>query len=249
MGEALDGRGFFSICLHREPLGVRVVDGAMQIDRSRFLLLTASIAGGACGSSSSSSSSGAIVVASPIVALPSSDEAASSAPKPAATGKSAVVTSDDETLAALDRSPPGSVDDGSMCDEGGVAPTGCGTLRAPGPTCESFTDTKAMCGKLARGLRPRVAEKAVDCMLTKSGKQAVCDFNLANQCGMLAVQKACIEPSTQAACAPVVRACGGAVQMRDCQLLLSAVTSKNRRNMISCITEGCSVDYCMYDIE
>jgi hypothetical protein len=183
-----------------------------------------------------------------MVALPSPGDAASSAPKPAVAGKPAAFSSDDETLAALERGPVGS-DDGSMCDEGGVAPTGCGTLRAPGPTCESFTDTKAMCGKLARGLRPRVAEKAVDCILSKSGKQTVCDFNLANQCGMLALQKVCIEPSTQGACAPIVRACGGAVQMRDCQSLLSAVTSKNRRNMISCITEGCSVDYCMYDIE
>jgi hypothetical protein len=86
-------------------------------------------------------------------------------------------------------------------------------------------------------------------MLAKSGKQAVCDFNLANQCGIAAIQKGCIEPSTQAACAPVVRACPGGVQMRDCQLLLSSVTTKNRRNMIACMTEGCSADYCMYNIE
>jgi len=224
----------------------------MQIDRSRFLLLTASIAGGACGSSSSSSSGGGIVVASPVVALAAADGTAPASSPSSGPGKSnqaIVAAQNDDALARLDQPGAGSLDDGSMCDEGGVAPTGCSTLRAPGPQCESFSDTKVMCGKLARGLRPRVAEKTVDCILAKSGKQAVCDFNLANQCGLAAMQRACIEPSTQAACAPAVRACGGSLQMRDCQALLSSVTPKNRRNMISCVTEGCSIDYCMYDVE
>lgn len=224
----------------------------MQIDRSRFLLLTATIAGGACGSNSASSSGGPVVVASPIVALPgpeNSATASSGAAGPAKSAQGNVVAGDDEKLAALDRSPGAAVDDGSMCDEGGVAPTGCGTLRAPGPQCESFSDTKRTCGKLARGLRPRVAEKAVDCFLAKSGKQTICDFNLASQCAVAAVQRGCVEPSTQATCAPLVRGCGGSLQMRDCQALLSSVNSKNRRNMISCMTEGCSIDYCVYDIE
>lgn len=222
----------------------------MQIDRSRFLLLTASIAGGAC-SSGSSSSGGTVVVASPIVALPGPDGSAtaSSRPAPGKSGQTTVVAGDDEKLAAVDRSPGAAADDGSMCEEGGVAPTGCGTLRAPGPQCESFSDTKRTCGKLARGLRPRVAEKAVDCLLAKSGKQAICDFTIASQCGIAAIQKGCVEPSTQAACTPIVRACGGSLQMRDCQALLSSVTAKNRRSMISCMTEGCALDYCIYDIE
>jgi hypothetical protein len=222
----------------------------MQIDRSRFLLLTASIAGGACGSNSPPSG-GPVVVASPIVALPE-PEGSPGAARATPTTKSAqgaAVAGDDEKLAAVERSPGGAADDGSMCDEGGAAPTGCGTLRAPGPQCESFSDTKRMCGKLARGLRPRVAEKAVDCMVAKSGKQAICDFNLANQCGLAALQNGCVEPSAQSACTPLVKQCGGSLQMRDCQALLSSVTSKNRRNMISCMTEGCSVEYCMYDVE
>lgn len=222
----------------------------MQIDKSKFLLLTASIAGGACGSNSSSASGGAIVVAAPIVALPGPESTAIASPRPTSTAKSGqAISGDEETLAALDKTPAGSVDDSSMCEEGGAAPTGCGTLRAPGPQCESFSDTKMMCGKLARGLRPRVAEKAVDCILAKSGKQAVCDFNLANQCAMTAMQKGCIEPSTQASCNQLVRTCGGTLQMRDCQVLLSSVTTKNRRNMMACMTEGCSADYCMYNVE
>lgn len=223
----------------------------MQIDRSRFLLLTASIAGGACSSGSSSSSGGTVVVAAPVVALPGPEGSTAGAPRTASSAKSGqttVVAADEDKLASLERTPAGA-DDGAMCEEGGTAPTGCNTLRAPGPQCESFADTRLMCGKLARGLRPRVAEKVVDCILAKSGKQSVCDFNLANQCGISAVQKGCVEQSAQTPCAPIVRKCGGTLQMRDCQALLSSVTNKNRRNMIACMTEGCSVDYCMYDVE
>ncbi|MBK9264949.1 MAG: hypothetical protein IPM54_34850 [Polyangiaceae bacterium] len=224
----------------------------MHIDRSRFLLLTASIAGGACSSSSASSSSGPVVVAAPIIALPAEGDgapASSGASAPVKSSQTVMGSGDDDALAALDRPPSAADDDGGTCDEGGAPPTGCGTLRAPGPHCESFSDTKAMCGKLARGLRPRVAEQVVDCILAKSGKQSVCDFDLANQCGLVALQKACIEPSTQAACAPIVRACGGRLQMRECQALVSSVTSRNRRNMMTCITEGCSADYCLYQVE
>jgi hypothetical protein len=106
-----------------------------------------------------------------------------------------------------------------------------------------------MCGKLSRGLRPRVAEAAVDCILAKSGKQSICNFEVSNQCAMAAARKACIEPKTQAACAPLVRACNGQLAMKDCQVMLSAVASKNRGRMLTCMTEGCSVDYCMYEVE
>lgn len=224
----------------------------MQIDRSKFLLLTASIAGTSCGSNAASSSGGPIVVASPVVALPGPEATAVPSAQVASTnkpGQTNANATDEETLAALDRSPGAAVENGSMCDEGGAAPTGCATLRAPGPQCESFADTRRMCGVLARGLRPKVAEKAVECILARSGKQAVCDFNLANQCGLTAVQRGCVEPSTQNSCTALVRNCNGNLQMRDCQALLSSVTAKNRRNMISCMTEGCSVEYCMYDVE
>jgi hypothetical protein len=223
----------------------------MQIDRSKFLLLTASIAGAGCGSNASSSSGGAVVVAAPIVSLPGPEATSSTTASSRDTnkpGQTSVQMADEETLAAADRT-PGGADDSSMCDEGGVAPTGCSTLRAPGPQCESFSDTKALCATLAKGLKPRVAEKVVDCILAKSGKQSVCDFNLAQQCSAAATKKACIDTSTQSSCAPLVRSCGGRLDMRDCQALLSAVTTRNRKNMIACMTEGCSTDYCMYQVE
>jgi len=187
------------------------------------------------------------VVADPVVALPT-DGAQTTAAQP----KNQEIGGDegnDEKLEALASSQSAAASDTNMCDDSGAAPKSCAPLKAPGPQCESFSDTKNMCGKLSRGLRPRVAEKAVDCLLSKSGKQAICDFRAASECALAAVHKACIEPSTQAACSNVVRACSGRLTMNDCQSLLSAVADKHRRAMLSCVTEGCSIDYCMYDIE
>lgn len=221
----------------------------MQIDRSRFLLLTATMASGACGGASQPAT-GDPVVAAPIVTLPAEDKPPSAESRAVAGAQAGEGEPSDDVRATLEASgSSSSPDDPSMCDDGGVAPKGCSTLRAPGPQCESFTDTRDMCGKLARGLKPRVAEKAVDCLLAKSGKQAICSFDTANQCGMAAVRKGCIEPSTQSACGPAVRACGGRLAMKDCQALVSSVTDKNRRSMIACVTEGCSIDSCMYSVE
>lgn len=219
----------------------------MQIDRSRFLLLTATMASGACGGASQPAA-GDPVIAAPVVTLPEEDkpsgEARAVAGSPGESGAGEPSDAVQKTLRGDDEG-----DDPSMCDDGGAAPKGCSTLRAPGPQCESFTDTRDMCGKLAHGLKPRVAEKAVDCLLAKSGKQSICSFDAANQCAVSAVRKACIEPSTQSTCSPLVKACGGRLAMKDCQALLSSVNDKNRRNMIACVTEGCSVDYCMYSVE
>ncbi|MDI1445747.1 hypothetical protein [Polyangium sp. 6x1] len=223
----------------------------MQIDRSRFLLLTATMASGACGGAAQPGAAGDPVVAAPVVTLPeegppaAKGSGAAHPPGPPGAGEPSeqvfVASLDGQTTPDLGL---------SACDDDGVAPKGCDTLRAPGPQCESFMDTRDMCGKLAHGLKPHVAEKAVDCLLAKSGKQSICTFDAANQCAMSAVRKApCIEPSTQSACAPVVKACGGRLAMKDCQALLSSVTSRNRQNMIACVTEGCSTDYCMYSVE
>ncbi|UQA59438.1 hypothetical protein [Polyangium aurulentum] len=232
-----------------------LLSAAMQIDRSRFLLLTATMAGGACGPATPAPAAGGPVVAAPVVALPAQPEDASGgragASPPAraglASGEDEAGEDPEEVGDPLDENPD---DLGALaCDDAGVRPLSCAPLRAPGPQCESFADTKDMCNKLSHGLRPRVAEAAVDCILAKSGKQAICSFEVANQCATAAARKACIEPKTQAACAPLVRACNGQLAMKDCQSMLSAVTEKNRRRMLTCMTEGCSADYCMYEVE
>jgi hypothetical protein len=227
---------------------------AMQIDRHRFLLLTATMAGGACGAASPGpAETGGPVIAAPVVALPSEPEAGppNKALPQTEPGRADGALGDGEDATLDGEGEDDEASDGAAlsCDDTGITPKSCAPLRAPGPQCESFADTKSMCGKLSRGLRPRVAAQAVDCILAKNGKAAICSFDVANQCALTAARKACIEPSTQAPCATLVRTCSGQLAMRDCQTVLSAVETRNRRRMITCMTEGCSADYCMYEVE
>ena len=86
-------------------------------------------------------------------------------------------------------------------------PGNCGLLKAPGPQCESFADTKDECGHMAKGLKPRVAQRAVDCFLSKSGQKSVCDFQLPQNCAVEAIAEACIDPAVGPACDSILSNC------------------------------------------
>jgi hypothetical protein len=222
----------------------------MQIDRTRFLLLTATMAGGGCGQASPGPAASAPVVAAPLVSLPSGSPAEAE-PPPEARAQAGEPEEgeygdppDEEPLAEEgDPGAPGTL----SCNDVGAAPKSCASLRAPGPQCESFSYTKTRCAALAKGLRPRVAEAAIDCILARSGKPSICAFDVESVCVTTAMRRACIDASTQSACAPVVGGCRGGLKMNDCQALLSSVAAKHHSRMITCMTEGCSIDYCTYD--
>src|SRR5690242_16859339 len=107
----------------------------MQIDRARFLLLTASMAGASsgcgAGSAAQGSSGPAPVVAEPVVALPEPAAAGAKDGNGKTLGEQdAEPGEEDETLAALSTPPSGA--DGSdalMCDDAGAAPKSCKPLR------------------------------------------------------------------------------------------------------------------------
>ncbi len=215
----------------------------MQIDRARFLLLTASLAGGGCS-------------ASPVTS------GASGPPEPVPTGTELVVpevpdTTDTTTTSAPEttssvadtgpvqpQTPPGQCD-----NDVGTVPA-CSIAKPPGPFCESFSDTKANCKSFKTSFRAAVAAKAVACLNATSGTQDACDFSKSESCAAEAIRSACVQPSTFNACSPVVSQCASyswsKLSMGDCQSLLSAVKDGKRQSMITCMTEGCSIESCTW---
>lgn len=137
----------------------------------------------------------------------------------------------------------------STCGNQRGNPAMCSGLRAPGPQCESFSDTVSECNTMRTGLQPRVAEKAVQCLLQKSGKRDICQFDVANKCALAASKDACVDAFSEQPCRAAVAQCGGArhgaLTLQRCQQVLSSVMPRHRRAVISCITEGCGVDYCL----
>jgi hypothetical protein len=138
---------------------------------------------------------------------------------------------------------------GACDNDAGTVPA-CSIAKPPGPFCESFADTKANCKSFKTALRSAVAAKAVACLNATSGTQDACDYSKSESCAAEAIRGACVQPSTFNACSPVVSQCSGyswgKLSMGDCQAMLSAVKDGKRQSMITCMTEGCSLESCTW---
>ncbi len=126
----------------------------------------------------------------------------------------------------------------------------------PGPHCESFHSTMEECEIYGRALQPAAAERAVDCLAAKSGRQDICTYDAAGQCfvvGTLAIHP---EPDATAPCQTVLNHCGGGsmhsaqdLNAMTCRTALSAVKTDRRDVLISCMNESCTVGGCLFDLD
>ncbi len=229
----------------------------MQIDRARFLFLTASLAGNAAPLAMGGCSATPTDVSAPPAPTPTGPELVVA--DPGQTGES---TESETTLAVGDSTSSSSTPSepaplqtpqnpapGACNNDVGTVPA-CSINKPPGPSCESFADTKASCKGYKSALRDAIAARAVTCLNSASGTQDICDYSKSEACASAAVRTACIQPSTFNQCSPIVAACAGSswskLTMQECQQLLSAVKDNKRQTMVTCMTEGCSIDSCTW---
>jgi hypothetical protein len=146
------------------------------------------------------------------------------------------------------------------------APGDCSTLKGPDPAgggyggggygggggavaaCDGLARAKASCDRFKGELKPRIAEKAVGCLLASSGQKAICNPpDPAPACLQNAVNNACVEPASVDACSKIAGGCGWASPGIDtCQHELSSVeTHAQRAKLIACMTEGCDAKACL----
>ena len=229
----------------------------MQIDRSRFLMLTASIAASGCAGSQPQAvevPEQTVVVIAPPPPQPAGSASAAPALEPDDEPQAELVApaaeeDDEEALDPADRALAAAP---STCgnDRGRVG--SCSTLRAPGPNCESFADTQQQCEAFASGMHPKAAEKAVACLLARSGQRSICQFDVGQKCAVESLKSVCIEPYSAQPCRSVMSVCSGQrfnkLTLQQCQRALSAVKGRNRLSLVTCITESCAVDYCFYNL-
>ena len=207
----------------------------MHVDRSRFLLLTASLAAAACNQPTAALSpdTGGVDPAR-------SD--ASPGPTGAGSGTDPAVWLEIE---------PGTEDragaSDAACDNTVGAPTPC-TLRPPAGHCESFDMTERLCANLPSILQPRAAEAAVACMVSASGTSRVCEWELWNECVAAGTQSTCVEGGTRPECDTISAQCGGSLDVFACQQTLSAVQPHQRSSVASCVREFCEVSFCVTDL-
>jgi hypothetical protein len=139
------------------------------------------------------------------------------------------------------------------CNDNVGKPGAC-VFKAPGPQCESFSDIANECKMIAKSFKPKVAERAIDCMKQKSGTAAICEFALASRCASEAIRTGvCPEKTADVACQQAVNNCssgrgGSPLSLDECRAAYSSVQAKHKKKMMSCVSEFCSIDHCLYQL-
>jgi hypothetical protein len=229
----------------------------MRIDRNRFLLLTASLSAAACASGAPSA-----VPAEPVVAEapdePTEETPGEESPTVAVAEVDAGPVSPEGGSPVSEwgggaPSAPTTLNTDKKCNDNVGKPAAC-TFKAPGPQCESFSEIGNECKSIIKAFKPKVAERAVDCMKQKSGTPAICEFALASRCVSEAMRNGvCPEKAADVQCNTAVAKCssgrgGSPLSMDECRAAYSAVQTKNKRKMMSCVSEFCSIDHCLYQL-
>jgi hypothetical protein len=204
----------------------------MHIDRSRFLLLTASLAAAACDQPRSDSPDTGSV--DPAVSGPSEQTDGDSKP-----GGDSVWL---EIEPGTEDKPQGLGN--ADCDNSVGRPPPC-SITAPGSHCESFDHTLRTCQSFAEFMQPRAAEAATNCVLAASGTWEVCDWSIVQTCAVAGLQATCVDPATRPECDSISSQCGGGLDVFTCQQALSAVKPHRIQQVASCVREFCEVAFCV----
>jgi hypothetical protein len=185
----------------------------MQVDRQKFLLLVTSLASGC---SVGPELTGPVTIAAPAELEP-------------AAGDEPLVE-DDAVAANIDRS------GGAVDSEVQAMRRRCRELESPpGPTCESFEDTKLECEGFPDVLEEKAAKAAVRCMVARSGSRGICRYDVVEQCFMAGIRTARPSSVSRKECREVLQRCSGRprsdLSMSTCQRAVSAVREERRSEL------------------
>jgi hypothetical protein len=232
----------------------------MHVDRTRFLALTFSMAGAGCNTPPPPAAPAVVDITPTATVTATATATATAEVHDAAAPVPSAHPSTEGVLASPGEGDEGWGDAGGVCDTENAkgTPGDCSGLRAPGPSCESFADTKSDCGAMRTKFRPRVAERIVNCVMGRSGSQAVCDFELMSKCVSNSLRVSCTDQSTLTQCRAIVSQCKQnwpssergvrILTTTECQALLASVAPRNKGKMVTCMAEGCNAGGCYYDL-
>jgi hypothetical protein len=216
----------------------------MRVDRERFLFLVAAIA--------ASCSPSTPPVADPFVTIPAASTATPvAAPVPTEPPSmpiaSAAPTSESRT-GPTEEEDRGASDDGACrakksvsrpsdaaCNDDRGTPGDCKAVKLAGG-CRSFQFICDQCEAYKRYFKPKVAERAVACVVAQSRTQ-LRDGCRTYECGDEALKSACIDSSVDATCASIASKCN--VRVDECRELLSGMNAAGRAKIAKCAAAGC----------
>lgn len=131
----------------------------------------------------------------------------------------------------------------------------CEALREPsGPFCEGFEETIALCPQFADMLRPTAAREAVACLTERSGSVAICGYEAVGGCFLAGLAAGSATAEAQQHCLDVMSNCRGSrwrgadLNETTCQRAVGAVRPDKVDDLVSCMTEGCGIQRCIYEL-
>lgn len=234
----------------------------MHVDRKQFLIFAAAIAAG-CGAGQQSNAS-ATEPGSDYDTTAGGSAAPSAQPQPVPVDGQ---IAREELVEAPTPPPPVQPPPPVPAFEGGMyampTPTAeavasdprCGSLKPPGPVCESFYDTVSSCYSYGGVLNKKAASAAVNCLVQKSGKKAICEFGVDAACALKGAKAEPTDKSTAQACGTIMTNCSQAgyrgkdLSKANCQAALSGFQPRVRGALIGCITEFCEISTCFYQVK
>ncbi len=226
----------------------------MHVDRSRFLFLASAMAGGACASTPPATSPAPAPAPSASTVATSEPVSTPPAPHPLNPPDDAVYPSAE---ARVPRGPSyGPSHEGRMtpppkdkakrafnsaaCSGDDVAaPVACSTVREDA-SCAPFDFVHDMCSGDLAYLKPRIAERAVNCMRA-AGPQRLCDAMTSYDCRDDALRSACADPAADAACAPIAQKCPN--RRDECRGYLSGLNDAGRAAASKCLSANTACSF------
>jgi hypothetical protein len=122
-------------------------------------------------------------------------------------------------------------------DENVGTPGNCQALKID-KSCAPFPFINAACADSAKFMKPKIAERAVACIRTKSPMQ-LCDAMSVYDCKDDALHTACPDPSSDGDCATIRKACPKTTAS-ECRTYLSGLNALGRGEMVKCMKTDCT---------
>jgi hypothetical protein len=240
----------------------------MKIDRTLFLVLTGTLAAAACGTSNPPPTSTPAPSAAPLPAASaapvttasatpepsaSTPPVASVVPPPVASSASPALPAPSPPLVFGDPAvvkPVGGErgcgkgkrhydDTRTSCDDTTVPMPDCSTIEmgyASNEVCPGPVFAKRRCDVATTNFKPAVAQAVHACLGKTTGKY--CNSCNMFQCNYNALQGACPDPGSDAACDAIAKSCKG-FDRTHCRSYLSGMSDRGRENMVKCLTDSC----------
>jgi len=121
-------------------------------------------------------------------------------------------------------------------------PLDCSLLPRGSSTCMGQVLARRVCETVGPSLDPHVASIWMACMRAPTEKSRECETSRIFDCGLKAIESACVDGSQRATCAEIAKSCSDfapEITVNVCERELGAWKPERRDFLLQCFRQGC----------